>query len=118
MTGVFRFILSLFIGGAIGLVLMLISESIVILLSSGVIALFAAALLYRLNSVKKELKGLLAAAGAIVAFFAYFMLLNALNERSGSLLVALIFFFGPFVALVYIYALSKGTSDSDEKRTE
>ena len=118
MTGLFRLILSLFIGGAIGLVLMLISESIVILLSSGVVALFTAAFLYRLNSIKKELKGLLAAAGAIVAFFAYFMLLNALNERSGSLLFALIFFFGPFVALVYTYALSKSMSDDGENKSE
>ncbi len=118
MTGIIRFILSLFIGVVIGIVLILINESLLILLSCGVIALFAAAFLYRLTSVKKELRGLLAFAGAIVAFFLYFALLNTLNDRSASILFPSIFFFGPFVAFIYVYTLAKGSSDNDENKDD
>lgn len=115
MTGILRFVLSLFVGGAVGLVLLLISESITILLSCGVVALFFSAFVYKRVPIKKELKGLLAVAAAIVAFFVYFMLLNALNESNGSTLIGLIYFFGPFVAFTYSYTTPTNKADSNEK---
>lgn len=119
MTGILRLILSLFVGGVVGFVLMLISESIGMLLSCGIVALFFAAFVYRRVPIKKELKGLLAVAAAIVAFFVYFMLLNALNESiNGSIFIFLVFLLGPFAAFTYSYTAPTSKSDSDAKKDE
>ena len=119
MTGILRFVLSLFVGGVVGIVLMLISESIGILLSCGIVALFFAAFVYRRIPIRKELRGLLSVAAAIIAFFVYFMLLNALNESiNGSTFIFLIFLLGPFVVFTYSYTALSNDSSGDESENK
>lgn len=115
MKTIIKWILSIFVGSIIGLFLMLLTgESLYFLLTCGAFAFLAAGVSYGLFS-NSSLKGLLAAAGAVVGFILYFYIMDFVNESSLPDLLCMAVFFLPYILLVYVLSSAHGNKNNAEQ---
>lgn len=115
MATVVRLVLSVVVGGAIGLVLMLAGESLFMLITAGLTGLLVGGLVYGIAGNRKGLGGLAGLAVGIVVTFLYAELLGYINEEAESAIIAMSGFFAPYVAATFLFSLARG---NDDEKTE
>ncbi|MBE6619412.1 MAG: hypothetical protein E7626_06520 [Ruminococcaceae bacterium] len=115
MKFLIRFILSAFIGCAIGLVLLMISEGVFVIVTSLLVAYVVAEILDGIFG-KSSIRWLIKLAGGIIAFIVYFILLSYLNSEADGVIGPMIIFFAPYVLTVL--AISYGVSNSDSNSSD
>ena len=113
MKFLIRLILSVFVGGVLGFVILIINEDLCIIVTSGIVAFIVGSVLDGVFE-KSSLRWLIMVAGGIVAFIAYLSLLIYLNEEAEALVGPMIAFFAPYVLTVFaISCYASGSNSSD-----
>ena len=120
MAIIVRLVLSVFVGGAIGLLLLMVtSESLFMLITAGLAGLLVGGLVYGVAGGRKGLGGLAGLAIGIVVLFLYAELLGYINDEVESMILAMSGFFAPYVAATFLFSLvsetESGKSDGEGK---
>lgn len=107
-----RLMLSVFVGGAIGLLLMLVTgESLFMLITAGLAGFLIGGLAYGVAGERKGLGALAGLAVGIVAMFLYAELLGYINDEVESMILGMSGFLGPYVAAAFLFSLVSGMRD-------